>query len=66
MINAVRWKSEMEVLTPGEISIIHEASLHILWHTGILMPLDEKKYEKLQDLGVKVEREKKRYISRLK
>jgi len=60
MINAVRWKSEMEVLKPEEISMIHEASLHILWHTGILMPLDKEKYDKLQDLGVKVDREKQK------
>lgn len=60
MINAVRWKSEMEVLTPEEVAAIHEASLHILWHTGILMPLDEKRYDCLQDLGVKVDREKQK------
>ena len=60
MINAVHWKSEMEVLTPQEVAAIHEASLHILWHTGILMPLDEDKYDRLQDLGVKVDREKQK------
>ncbi|MEL7563497.1 MAG: trimethylamine methyltransferase family protein, partial [Dehalobacterium sp.] len=60
MINAVRWKSEMEVLTPEEVSKIHEASLHILWQTGILMPLDAEKYDRLQDLGVKVDREKQK------
>jgi trimethylamine--corrinoid protein Co-methyltransferase len=60
MINAVHWKSEMEVLTPQEMAAIHEASLHILWYTGILMPLDEDKYDRLQDLGVKVDREKQK------
>jgi trimethylamine--corrinoid protein Co-methyltransferase len=60
MINAVQWKSEMEVLTPGEVVAIHEASLHILWQTGILMPLDDAKYDRLEDLGVKVDREKQK------
>ena len=60
MINAVRWKSTMEILTPEEINAIHEASLHILETTGIVMPLADAKYDYLVELGCKVNREKKR------
>lgn len=50
----------MEVLTTKEINTVHEASLHILEKTGILMPLDNPRYDRLQDLGAKVDRENKR------
>ncbi len=48
----MQWKSERAVLTPEESAMIHEASLHISGY-GYLMPLDEAKYDRLQDLGVK-------------
>ena len=60
MINGVKWKSEMEVLNNEEIMAIHEASLYILEKTGILMPLDDAKYDRLEELGVKVGREKQK------
>lgn len=60
MVSSVKWKSTMEVLTPEEIKTIHEASLLILEKTGIVMPLDDAKYDYLQDFGVKVDRQKQR------
>ena len=47
-------------LNNEEIMAIHEASLYILEKTGILMPLDDAKYDRLEELGVKVGREKQK------
>jgi len=56
MIQPVEWKTGLQLFSKEELIKIHAASLHILEHTGMVMPLGEKRLNGLSDFGLKVER----------
>ncbi|RLC02408.1 MAG: hypothetical protein DRH90_13965, partial [Deltaproteobacteria bacterium] len=56
MILPVEWKTGLQLLPKEDIINIHEASLHILEHTGMVMLLGEKRLNTLSDFGLKVDR----------
>ncbi|NLA46671.1 MAG: hypothetical protein GX866_03915 [Firmicutes bacterium] len=53
-ILAARYKNKLDLLTPEEASRIHEASLYILEHTGVLMP--HPRARELEAKGARVDR----------
>ena len=55
MILPVKWKTTLQLLPTEDLIKIHEASLHILEHTGMAMPLGEKRLNDLSDFGLKVD-----------
>ena len=55
MILPVEWKTGLQLLPKEDIINIHEASLHILEHTGMVMPLGKKRLNGLSDFGLKVD-----------
>jgi len=56
MIQPVTWKTGLELFSKEDIIKIHAASLHILEHTGVVMPLTEERLNTLSDFGLKVDR----------
>jgi trimethylamine---corrinoid protein Co-methyltransferase len=60
MIDPVLWKASMSLLSPAELDKLHEASLSILSKTGIVLPLNKKRYQVLQDHGCILNQKKKR------
>ena len=60
MIDPVLWKASMSLLSPSELDQLHEASLTILSKTGIVLPLNQSRYQVLQDNGCRINQEKKR------
>ncbi|MBW1865441.1 MAG: hypothetical protein JRI64_07405, partial [Deltaproteobacteria bacterium] len=56
MILPVEWKTGLQLLPKEDLINIHEASLHILEHTGMAMPLEGKRLNDLTDFGLKVDR----------
>lgn len=60
MIRPVEWKTGLQLLSNEDLLKIHEASLHILEHTGMAMPLGEKRLDDLSDFGLKVNRKTNR------
>ena len=60
MILPVEWKTDLQLLPTEDLVKIHEASLQILEHTGMAMPLEEKRLNDLSDFGLKVDRKTKR------
>jgi trimethylamine--corrinoid protein Co-methyltransferase len=55
MIQSVEWKTDLRLLPKEDLIKIHEASLQILEHTGMAMPLGEKRLNDLADFGLKVD-----------
>ncbi|MGD9093876.1 MAG: trimethylamine methyltransferase family protein, partial [Anaerolineales bacterium] len=53
----VEWATSLELLPDKAVHDIHEASLQIMEHTGLIMPLNREKQEEACDLGLHVERE---------
>lgn len=60
MIKPVQWTTRLELLSEKAVRDIHEASLRIMEHTGLIMPLDGRKREEACDLGLHVESESDR------
>ena len=58
MIKPIKWKHELGLLPESDVRRIHDATLSILERTGIVMPLDPDKLEKVQDLGVRADKSK--------
>jgi len=55
MILPVEWKTCLQLLPAEDIIKLHEASLHILEHTGMLMPLGKNRLNDLSDFGLQVD-----------
>ena len=55
MILPVEWKTGLRLLPEEDLVKIHEASLHILEQTGLVMPLGKKRLRELADFGLKVD-----------
>jgi trimethylamine--corrinoid protein Co-methyltransferase len=55
-IFAAHYRTRLDLLTPEETERIHKASLHILEHTGVLMPHPRAR-EALAERGAKVNRD---------
>ena len=56
MIRPVEWKTRLKLLPNEDIIKLHEASLHILERTGMLMPLAKERLNDLSDFGLQVDR----------
>jgi trimethylamine--corrinoid protein Co-methyltransferase len=56
MILPVEWKTSLQLLPNEDVINLHEASLHILEHTGMLMPLSKERLNDLSDFGLQVDR----------
>ena len=56
MLRPIKWKTSLDIMTREETEALHAASLRILSQSGILMPLPQKIYDQLADLGVKIDR----------
>jgi trimethylamine:corrinoid methyltransferase-like protein len=56
MILPVEWKTGLKLLPEEDLFNIHDASLHILEHTGMFMPLGKQRLNDLSDFGLKVDR----------
>ncbi len=54
MIQPVRWKTRFEFLTDADVQAIHQASLHIMERTGLVMPLSPGRQAQARDLGLRV------------
>ncbi len=55
MILPVKWKTRLQLLPEEDLIHLHEASLHILEHTGMLMPLEKNRLNDLSDFGLQVD-----------
>lgn len=60
MVDSVKWKGNLTILTDDELGRIHDASLRILENTGMAMELAEHRYDHLEKAGARVDREKQR------
>ncbi len=60
MILPVEWKTGLQLLPKDDLIKIHEASLQILEHTGMAMPLGENRLNDLADFGLLVDRKTNR------
>ncbi len=56
MIDSVKWKGSLSILTDEEIGLIHAASLEILETTGMHMELAAHRYDHLEKSGARVDR----------
>ena len=56
MILPVEWKTGLQLLPKEDLINIHDASLNILEHTGMAMPLGGKRLNDFTDFGLKVDR----------
>jgi trimethylamine--corrinoid protein Co-methyltransferase len=56
MIQSVEWKTDLRLLPKEDLIKIHEASLQILEHTGMAMPLGKNRLNDLSDFGLTVDR----------
>ncbi len=60
MIRPVRWKTRHELISGSEVQAIHDASLRVMEHTGLEMPLSQLRQEQAQDLGLRIDSDLKR------
>ncbi len=57
LIKPVWWTTHLELLSNKAVRDIHDASLRILEHTGMIMLLERENQDKACDLGLRVDRE---------
>lgn len=55
MIHPIRWSTRLELLPPESVRALQAASLRILEHTGIVMPLTPARQRQAQDLGLRID-----------
>lgn len=56
MITPVKWTATLSLFSPNDLEKIHLATLKILENTGVVMPLDDSRYQVLESHGAKIDR----------